>query len=279
MKKSIQLFKVICFVLLISCSFLTAQEKESQQYLAVTTLHWNMDMEDFSMQDWLAVEKEYHDKVTSKNEYILATTTALHFMTADNTELLYVQLFNSWNDIDKSTTRNGELIKAAWPDAAKRKAFLKKRDSYYDSYHSDEIYATVSGAKPYTGEPDKAVLYYVRKSHFAFPEDGSEKEYNTLRDAFVTDVIHKNKYIKAYYPYVHAWGADKREFVEVFAVESLDAIDKLFEEQGRLNKARFSDESKMKEESEKVGKYFTGFHADYVYKSVPELAKRMKNPN
>lgn len=278
MKKVNQLFKVICIVLLMCCSSLIAQEKSGQQYLAVTTLHWNMDMEDFSMKDWIAVEKEFTEKVTQKNEYILATNTALHFMTADNTELLYVQLFNSWNDIDKSSARNAELIKAAWPDKTKREAFLKKRNSYYDAYHSDEIYATVSGAKSYTDEPDKAVLYYVRKSHLAFPEDGTQKEYAMLRDAFVTEVIHKNKYVKAYYPYVHAWGSDKRDFIEVFAVESLDAIDKLFEEQGKLNKARFSDESKMKENTKKAGKYFTGFHADYVYKSVPELSKRMKKP-
>jgi hypothetical protein len=274
MKKSSLLLQIVWGVLLFSSGILSAQDNTDQQYLAVTKMHWNMDMEDFSMKEWQAVEKEFLDKVTLKNDHILATTTSLHFMTEDNTEVLYVQLFNSWNDIDLSSKKNNELIKKAWPDEAKRKAFLKKRDSYYSSYHSDEIYATISGAKPYTETSKDPILYYVRKSQFAFPEDGSEKEFETLRKAFITDVIYKNTYIKAYYPYVHAWGADKRDFIEVYAVESLDAIDKLFVEQVRLNKARFSDESKMKTEGKKMGKYFTGVHADYVYRSVPELAKR-----
>ncbi|MGB1268643.1 MAG: hypothetical protein ACPG45_02815 [Flavobacteriaceae bacterium] len=278
MKKTNLLLLVICSVLLFSSDILSAQENSNQQYLTVTTLHWNMDLEDFSMEEWKAVEKEFLNKVTLKNDHVLATTTALHFMTADNTEVLYVQLYNSWNDIDLSNKKNEELVKEAWPDEVKRKAFFKKKDGYYSARHSDEIYAAISGAKLYNGEPDAPMLYYVRKSHLAFPEDGTKKEFEVLRNAFVTDVIHKNKYIKAYYPYVHAWGADRRDFVEVFAVESLDAIDKLFNEQERLNKARFDDDSKMKSEGKKSEKYFTGFHADYVYRPIQELAKKMKAP-
>ena len=278
MRTSSRLLVAVIFTLLLGSSLLSAQEKQPQRYLTVTTMHWNMDMEDFSMKEWKAVEKEFTDKVTAKNEYILATNYATHFMTADNTEVIYVQLFNSWEDIDKSGKRNGELIKAAWPDEAKREAFLKKRDSYYDVYHSDEIYATISGAKPYMEEEGKDMLFYVRKSHLAFPDDGSGKEFKTLRDPFVKDVIHKNQFIKGYYPYVHAWGADKRDFVEVFVIESLGDLDKAFEETAKLNKARFSDEIKQKDTGKKMGKYFTGFHADYIYKSVSGISKKMPPP-
>lgn len=275
MRKSSRLLIVVIFILLLSSSFLTAQEKQPQRYLAVTTLHWNMDMEDFSMDEWKAVEKEFTDKVTAKNEYILATNFGVHFMTADNTELVYVQLFNSWNDIDKSSKRNGELIKAAWADETTREAFLKKRDSYYDDFHSDEIYATISGAKPYMEEEDKEMLFYVRKSHLAFPDDGNGKEFKALREPFLKEVIHKNQFIKGYYPYVHAWGADKRDFIEVFVVATLADLDKALDESGKLNKARFNDEAKQKVAGKKMGKYFTGFHADYVYKSVPGISKKM----
>jgi len=278
MRKSSRLLIVVIFTLLLGSSFLTAQEKQPQRYLAVTTLHWNMDMEDFSMDEWKAVEKEFLDKVTLKNELILATNFGLHYMTADNTELVYVQLFNSWEDIDKANKRNAELSKLAWPDEAKRKAYFKKRDAYYGSYHSDEIYAPIPGAKPNLEESDKANLFYVRKSHLAFPEDGTKKEFNELRDPFVKEVIHKNKFIKGYYPYVHAWGADKRDFIEVFVVASLADLDKALDESGKLNKARFNDEAKQKAAGKKMGKYFTGFHGDYVYKSVPSLAKKLPKP-
>lgn len=276
MKKSNLLLLVICSVLLYTPCILSAQETTTQQYLTVTTLHWNMDMEDFSMKEWKSVEKEFLDKVSLKNDYLLATSTSLHFMSEDNTEVLYVQLFDSWNAIDLSNKKNGELIKQAWPDEAKRKAYFKKRAAYYSDFHSDEIYAVIPGAKPYTETTEGPLLYYVRKTQLAFPEDGDDKEYSELRNAFVTDVIHKNKFIKAYYPYVHAWGSDRRDFIEVFTVESLDAIDKMFVEQERLNKARFSDESLMKAEGKKIGKYFTGVHADYVYRPIPELAKKKK---
>jgi len=278
MRKSSRLLVVVIFTLLLGSSFLTAQEKPTQRYLAVTTLHWNMDMEDFSMDEWKAVEKEFLDKVTSKNEHILATNYGLHYMTADNTELLYVQLFDSWEGIDKANKRNAELSKLAWPDEAKGKAFFKKRDAYYDSYHSDEIYAPIPGAKPNIEESDKALLFYVRKSHLAFPDDGSKKEFNELRDPFLKEVIHKNQYIKGYYPYVHAWGADKRDYIEVFVVASLADLEKALDENNKLNKARFTDKTKQKETGKKMSKYFTGFHADYVYKSVPSLAKKMPKP-
>ena len=237
-----------------------------------------MDIEDFSMDEWKAVEKEFLDKVTAKNEYILATNFGIHYMTADNTELVYVQLFNSLEDIDLSSKRNAELSKLAWPNEVKRKVFFKKRDAYYDSYHSDEIYVTIPGAKPNLEESDKPILFYVRKSHLAFPQDGTKKEFNELRNPFLKEVIYKNQFIKGYYPYVHAWGADRRDFVEVFVVDDLATLEKALNETGKLNKARFTDEVKQKEEGKKMRKYFTGFHGDYVYRSVPGLAKKIPKP-
>ena len=272
MKKTSKLLGIFLIFMLFSIHLSSAQEKEKPMYLTVTTMHWNMDLEDFSMKDWKAVEKEFLDKVTSKNEYILATNYGLHHMTADNTELVYVQLYKSWTDIEKAGDKNGELIKAAWPDEAKREAYFKKRNAYYADKHSDEIYVTMPGAKQRAEVSDEPVLFYVRKSHFAFPEEGTNKEFNELRDGFLKNVIHKNTYIKGYYPYVHAWGADKRDYVEVFVVDSLADLEKALEEIGKLNKARFKDEAAQKAWDKKVSKYFTGYHGDYVYKSVPELS-------
>ncbi len=275
MKKTNQLRNVLLCVMLFWVTLLSSQEKEkpSQFYLTVTTMHWNMDLEDFSMKDWIAIEKEFLDKVTKKNEFVLAATTAHHYLTADNREVLYVQLFSSWEAIEKAADRSDELIKEAWPNEVDRDAYFKKRGAYYSDFHSDEIYATFPGGKSSSSEAGDDIFYYVRKSHFAFPDEGSRKEFEALRNAYLKDVVHKNKYLKGYFPYVHAWGSDKRDFVEVFEIESLTDLEKAFEETGRLNKARFADEDKMKAESKKIGKYFTGFHADYVYKAIPELRK------
>ena len=80
-----------------------AQEDDAPKrpmYVAITTMHWNMDYD--GDDDWIATEKEYKEKVTSKNEYIMGSGFYTHRYTADNTELMYVQTYASWEDIDKA---------------------------------------------------------------------------------------------------------------------------------------------------------------------------------
>ncbi len=50
-----------------------------------------------------------------KNEFIMGASTHMHNMTADNTELMNVQTFASWEDIGKFGDRSSELEKEAWP--------------------------------------------------------------------------------------------------------------------------------------------------------------------
>lgn len=129
------------------------------------------------------------------------------------------------------------------------------------------------GAKFMTKTPDKDMVLYVRKSHFSFPQDGTQEEFNKLRKEGLENVINKNEYIKAYYPSVHAWGADKTEFIEAFIVESLADIDKMFDKNTELNKAKWSDENVRKSRGKKMSKYFTGVHGDYIYTAVAGLSK------
>lgn len=251
-----------------------AQEaQKAPQYIAVTTMHWNMDKEDFKMSEWKAAEKEYLEKVTKKNEYIMGASMYLHNMTADNTELISVQTFASWEDIGKFGKRNAELEKEAWPDEAKRKAFLKNLDSYYANKHSDEIYAPISGAKFMTAKPTKDMVLYLRKSHFAFPEDGTMEEFDKLRKEVNDAGVQKNEYIKAYYPHVHAWGSDKTEFIEAHYLDSLSDLDKMFDRSDELMKAAFPDTEANKTKRKAWGKYFTGVHGDYLYTYIYDLSK------
>jgi hypothetical protein len=232
-----------------------------------------MNYEDFNQDKWEAVEKEYLDKVTMKNEYIMSASVYLHRYTADNTELVAVATYASWEDIDKAADRNSELEKAAWPDENVRKDFFKKRNAYYAAEHSDEIYAALEGAKVLTGKPTKDYIMYVRKSHFAYPEDGSQEEFKTLRMEAVEKIINKNELIKAYYPNGHAWGADRTEFVEAFYFESMADIEKSQERADELAKVAWPDENARKARGKKMGKYFTGVHGDYIYTLVSKLSK------
>ena len=274
MKTTNQFFTLVFTLVLLSNTFAAfAQDAPTgPAYVVVTTLHWNMDYENYDDAKWEAVEKEYLDKVTMKNEHIMSSSVYLHRYTADNSELLSVATYASWDAIDKAGDRNGELEKAAWPDENARKAFFKKRNAYYAYEHSDEIYATIPGAK-LPVDRTKDYIMYVRKSHFAYPEDGSREEFKTLRMEGVENVINKNEYIKGYFPNVHAWGADRTEFTEAFYYESMADMEKSQARAGELAKAAWPDENARKERGKKMAKYFTGVHGDYIYMLLASLSK------
>ncbi len=274
MKTTNHYFFAIATLLLFNLSIFAQDEAPARpEYVVVTTMHWNMDYEDFDMKEWIATEKEYMDKVTKNNELVMGASFYTHRYTPDNTEIIYVQTHANWEDIDKAGDRNGELAKEAWPDEDARNAFFDKRNMYYADTHSDEIYATMSGAKLMGEAPKEDMILYVRKSHFAFPEDGTFEEFKELRDEHLENVFHKNELIKAYYPNSHAWGADRTEYVEGFMVDSMADLDEMFNRNGELAKEAWPDEAARKERGEKAGKYFTGVHGDYIYTLVSELVK------
>lgn len=243
-------------------------------FITVTTGHWNMNYENFDKKKWIAVEKEFLDNVTKKNEHILSHSVYLHRYTPDNSEIIFVSTYPSWDAIDKASKRNGELIKEFWKDEDKRNEYFKKKDAYYTNEHSDEIYAPIGEAKFLKPEDGKKELIWLAvKSHFAFPEDGSQEEFVSLVNEFVNNVVKKNDLIKGYFQHVHAWGSDKTEFTRAMAFESLEDMDKSGAKNTELFKAYLPDEEKRKEFNKKISKYFTPIHGDYIYTSVPELSK------
>lgn len=274
MKTTNRFFTAMLAILLLSTTTVLAQDEPKRpEYVIMTIMHWNMDMKDFKMDAWKAVEKEYLDKVTKKNEHIVAAGFYLHNISADNSELIYVEAYPDWNAIDLATKRNAELAKEAWADEAERKAFFKKQGAYYADYHSDEIYATMPNAKILSEEPKDKMIVHLRTTHLAFPEDGSGDEFMKTFTEYVENVTHKNEHIKAYYPMMHAYGSDRRQFVEATFLNGLADLDNMFERDRELFNEHWSDEASKKEMNEKASKYFTGFHSDAIYSVVPELRK------
>lgn len=273
--KTTNYFFIAIATLLLTTTTIYAQDEtpKGPMYVTATTMHWNMDKEDFSMKEWIALEKEYLEKVTMKNEHVMGSSYYMHRYTADNRELILVRTFSSWEAIDQAGERDNELIKEAWPNEEARDSFFENQDSYYAPFHSDEIYATMSGAKLMTEAPGDDMILYVRKSHFASPEDGSFKEFKEIRDEFIENVINKNELIKGYYPNNHAWGSDKTEYIEAFLFNSMADLDIVGERNGELVKEHWTDEVARKDMNEKFGKYFTGVHGDYLYSLIEELSK------
>lgn len=254
---------IVMMLLLFSTTIISAQEdpQKGPEYITVTKSYWNSENTS-TMDEWRAIEKEYMEKVTKKNEYIMGSGYYTHLMTESSNEVIYVQSYPNWEAIDKAGKRNSELEKEAWPDEEARKAFLKKMNSAYSTFHSDEIYATLPGAKLMAEEPTKDMVLYLRQNKLAFPEDGTRDEFVSLRKKILENVIYKNEYIKAYYPSIHAWGSDKRDFNEAVLMDSLGDLEKMFDRNTALMKEAITEE-----EGKTLGKYFKS-HGDYVYTAI-----------
>jgi hypothetical protein len=274
MKTPNRFFAVLTAVLVLFATFSFAQEDDgpSIKYYVAVTYHWNMDYEDFDMDTWKAVEQEFLEKVTKKNEHILASSVYLHHTTPDNSELMVVQGYASWDAIEKASDRNGELINEAWPDEAERNAYFDKRQAYYSAKHSDEIYAASPGAKYFAEDPTDGMILHLRKSYRAYPEDGSAAEWNELRDTYIENIINKNELIKAWFPAAHYYGGDSTERVTATFFDSMADFDAHYDRNGELA-AEAWDEETRKDRGQRAAKYWTGYHGDYIYTFVGGLSK------
>lgn len=266
------------FILLLVFSFATsihAQADARPAWVAISQTHWNFDLNDetATREEWAALSKEYKDKVTMKNEFIRSTSTLSHMYTGDNSEVLLVTVYNTWEDIEKAQDRNTELEEAAWPNKAAREAFLKKIDRYFVNRHADEIYRTLPGAKVPATSVDTTRVIYMQKTQRAFPSDGTTEELDALTKEYTEKVIHKNPYLIAYYPMRHGWGADNRELVDVFVLNSLCDVAAMNQAIPDLEKAAWPDEAARKAFFKKFDKYFTGIHGDYIYTSIAGVSK------
>ena len=91
--------------------------------------------------DMWALQQEYYDKVIAKSTLVKHYTIYRHAWGSMGASLVITLEFATWEDIEKFNMEEREALeKAAWPDEAGRKAFMKKMDSFEDPYHRDEIY-------------------------------------------------------------------------------------------------------------------------------------------
>jgi hypothetical protein len=263
---------LLILVLLLPTSIFS--QNQEKVFVKVKTMHWNMNLADFSMQDWKALELDYFNKITIKNEHILSATVLQHHFTGDSSEILFITVFSSWNDIDLATQRTEELMEATWPNEDDRKAFLKKQAKFYAKAHSDEIYKSIPGTNRIE-HTDLPLLYYVRTSYYTFPEDGSKEEFQSLLNEYNEVVTNNNEFYKGYYPQMHYYGSDRTEFLEVFCAETLAGLEKGIAKQGELFRDHWADEKAQDDYNDKYSRYLTGIHSDRIFSSVPDLYKPM----
>lgn len=246
---------------------------ERPEYVVLTTEHWNYDYEDGSQDDWMALSTEFFEKVVKKNEYFHSANTLVHYYTGDNSELIHVRTYKNWADIEKAQDRSTELAEEAWPDADERRAFFDKLSAYITGHHSDEIYSTMDGAKLPDGPFDEPMIIYMQKWHGDWPEGGSMEEIVALDKQYKEVAIHGNEHIKAYYPMRHAWGSDNRDLIDVFVVSSLADVEAANAAMNTLVEEKWPNEEEREAFFDKYDGYATGWHGDFIYRSIPELHK------
>lgn len=259
-------FGILVF-LFIFTSKATAQNAQKEEFkpvfLTVTTLHRSSDPNiDFS--DWKKTEQEYYDKVTAKNDLILGSGYYFHYFTPDDSEILAVSVFKSWEDIEKANEVTSKLVEQGWPDEANRKAFFDKQNSYYSPVHSDEIYASLNFNKPLKTDSKEPLIYYVKKNRAGTGGSGYKEYFD--------NVTMKNSFVKGVHTMRHRWGSNSQDALEVFIFDNLGDVEKSFKENTRLEDVHWPDKTKADIFFKGYSKIFAG-HGDAIYRNVPSLEK------
>lgn len=266
--KSIKLsLEFFLFILVCSVNTFAQEETNDEEFspaiIVVSTFHWNPDPnKDFS--DWKKTEQEYYDKVTNKNDLILGAGVYTHLITPDDSELLFVTVFNSWEAVEKSKEITLDLIEEGWEDEGERASFFKKQNSYYTGEHTNEIVTSLPYHKNLETDSKEPLIYYIRRNKIGKGGKGYQE--------FFDNVIMKNNYIKGYSTHRQLYGATNRAAVEIAVFESFADFDKSTDENIKLAKEHWPDEEERKAFFKEFRKIFSS-HGDFIYQNVPELAK------
>jgi len=261
---------IILFLFLSTINGQHKKDNLESMYVTIITLH---GVEGADFDEWLKVEKEYFDKVTSKIDIIVGHDVLVRYFSNGLHEIKVINVFKTWSDIEYVNEIREEFIQKAWPNEADRKAFFQKQNSFYTNYHSDEIYVTTNLSKLMPASEKESLknpmIYYIDINILS---DRDNKDAYKLYEEYLNAVVYKNSYIKAYHPFRHYWGADSREFLEIYVVNSLSNLEKAKEMDQTLFELYMPDKAK-REEFMRVYHSTVSFHKEGLYKNVPALSK------
>ena len=86
---------------------------------------------------------EFCQNVTLKNSLLKGYYPSRHLWGADSRDYMEAFVFSSISEMEKAVEENEKLVKAYWPDEAKRKEALAKYNKYFDTWHGDAVYKHV----------------------------------------------------------------------------------------------------------------------------------------
>lgn len=270
MKHTLSIFAFV-LLLLVNHNEVNAQDTEVADrpiFITITTLQ---GADGFDFEEWLAIEEEYFEKVTSKIDLLTSHEVLMSYFAPQFGEIKVINVINSWEDIVKVNERRKELIEAAWPDEEERAAFFEKQNSFYKSKHSDEIFLTADNAKDLDKLPGQNVPYVFMIKTNILSDTEDEDSYENY-NRYVEEVIDHNSKIQAYYPFSHFWGDDSREFMEMFVLDSFSDAELSQYEANSLLSDMFPDEAARKEF---LASIFSAIESQSTsfYRNIPSLTK------
>jgi hypothetical protein len=116
-------------------------EATSQVY-EITTRHRAFPA-DGKIGELTELMNELNQNVTLKNPLLKGYYPSRHAWGADSREYTEAFVYSSLADMEKSAAEFDKLVKAHWPDEAKRKEFFDKLNKYFEPWHGDAIYRHV----------------------------------------------------------------------------------------------------------------------------------------
>jgi hypothetical protein len=159
----------------------------------------------------------------------------------------------------------------AWQ--GKKTAFFDKKDSFYTTYHSDEILKSQpwAGQKDLNTDSKEPVLLYIRTSQLSNTNQ-KEGQWNALK-AYNEKITMKNPYVLGYYPSRHYWGNDSRDLMKAFLYKSLSDMEAANTKRQTLIESTWPGKKERKAFMDTMEKAFTGIHGDFVYRNEPTMRK------
>ncbi len=215
--------------------------------------------------------KQYFNKVTMKNPYVLHEWHLRHLFTEDSREYVIIGEYKSLSDLVASEAKFEELEKAAWPDEKIRGTFFDKFDSYY-SYHNDKIFRAVEGLlKP--GEMATGEHVFNLQTWYMNNKPGNRRtERDSLSRIYFNNVNMKNSFELSHIHMTHYYTEDSREYVMLTEYKSLADITPGTTKMEELEKATWPDEKQRETMFKKFDTYFT-HHSDKLFRSLPGMMK------
>jgi len=121
---------------------------------------------------------------------------------------------------------------------------------------------------PVKAQADQGNIFVITNFERAFPNDGTQRELDSLTALYAENCFAKNEYIVSYKVIRHFWGHNNRDFLQIVEVKSWEDVEKANSRINELFREAWSTPEARKKFNDANNKYFTGKHSDEIYQEA-----------